>query len=134
MSTHASPPPRTTTGGIATYVGSHRTSSTPGSPSIREYWTLAAALGERDKLRRPRSVVGVDVSPEALTYVRARRQQMLPVRASVEALPFVSGAFDIALVVTVLYTVTDDAMALRELARVVRSGGAVLVVACVRVT
>jgi len=74
------------------------------------------------------SVVGVDVSPDALTYVRARRPQMVPVRASVEALPFVSGAFDIALVVTVLYTVTDDARALSELARVVRSGGAVLLV------
>jgi SAM-dependent methyltransferase len=73
-------------------------------------------------------VVGVDVSPEGLTYVRTRRPQMVPVRASVEALPFVSGAFDIALVVTVLYTVTDDARALGELARVVRSGGAVLLV------
>jgi ubiquinone/menaquinone biosynthesis C-methylase UbiE len=73
-------------------------------------------------------VVGVDVSPEALTYVRGRRPQMVPVRASVEALPFVSGAFDIALVITVLYSVIDDARALSELARVVRSGGAVLLV------
>ena len=55
------------------------------------------------------SVFGVDVSAEALTYVRARRPKMVAVRASVEELPFVSGAFDIALVVTVLYTVTDDA-------------------------
>jgi ubiquinone/menaquinone biosynthesis C-methylase UbiE len=74
------------------------------------------------------SVVGVDMSPHALAYVRARRPQTIPVRASAEALPFVTGAFDIALVFTVLYTVTDDARALHELARVVRSGGAVLLV------
>jgi SAM-dependent methyltransferase len=74
------------------------------------------------------SVVGVDISPDALAHVRARRSEMRAVRASVEALPFVSGAFDIALMVTVLYTVTDDARALNEVARVVRSGGAVLLV------
>jgi SAM-dependent methyltransferase len=74
------------------------------------------------------SVVGVDVSPDALAYVRARRPQTVPVRASIEALPFASGAFDIALGVTVLYTVPDDERAVRELARVVRPGGAVLLV------
>jgi SAM-dependent methyltransferase len=74
------------------------------------------------------SVVGVDVSPDALAFVRARRPQTAPVRARVETLPFVDGAFDIALAVTVLYTVPDDARALGELARVVRRGGAVLLV------
>jgi len=74
------------------------------------------------------SVIGIDISPDALTYVRVRRPQMVPVRASIEALPFVTGVFDIALVLTVLHTVTDDARAVSELARVVRSGGAVLLV------
>jgi SAM-dependent methyltransferase len=74
------------------------------------------------------SVIGVDVSPEALTYVRARRPEMVAVRASIEALPFANGAFDIALIFTVLYAVRDDAKALSEVARVVRPGGAVLLV------
>jgi SAM-dependent methyltransferase len=74
------------------------------------------------------SVVGVDVSPDALEFVRARRPHTVPVRASIERLPFVDGAFDIALAVTVLYTVFDDARTLAELARVVRHGGAVLLV------
>jgi SAM-dependent methyltransferase len=68
------------------------------------------------------------MSPHALAYFQARRPQTTPVRASAEALPFVTCAFDIALVFTVLYTVTDDVRALRELARVVRSDGAVLLV------
>ncbi|MBJ7341131.1 class I SAM-dependent methyltransferase [Mycolicibacterium sp.] len=74
------------------------------------------------------SVVGVDISPLALDYVRTRQPRMIPVRASVEALPFAANTFDVALAVTVLYTVADDAGALHELARVVRPGGAVLLV------
>ena len=74
------------------------------------------------------SVVGVDLSPDALAFVRARRPQTVPARASIESLPFVDGGFDIALAVTVLYAVSDDAGAIGELARVVRPGGAVLLV------
>jgi SAM-dependent methyltransferase len=74
------------------------------------------------------SVVGVDISPYALAYARTRRAQIAPVRASVAALPFATGTFDVALAITVLYTVTDDARALAELSRVVRSGGALLLV------
>jgi SAM-dependent methyltransferase len=74
------------------------------------------------------SVVGVDRSPDALAFVRARRPQTVPVRASIAALPFADGGFDIALAVTVLYSVPDDAVALGELARVVRPGGAVLLI------
>jgi len=73
------------------------------------------------------TVVGVDVSPDALAFVRARRTTV-PTRASIESLPFVDGGFDIALAITVLYAVDDDARALGELARVVRPGGAVLLV------
>jgi SAM-dependent methyltransferase len=73
-------------------------------------------------------VFGVDVSPEALAYVRTRRPETLPARAGIEALPFVGGGFDIVLAITVLYSVGDDARALTEMARVVRRGGAVLLV------
>jgi SAM-dependent methyltransferase len=73
-------------------------------------------------------VIGVDVSPDALAFVRSRRPTTTPVRASVEALPFADHAFDAVVGLTVLYAVSDDTGALRELARVTRPGGAVLLV------
>lgn len=73
-------------------------------------------------------VVGVDVSPDALSFVRARRPAVRPVRASIERLPFEEGSFDVAVEVTVLTIVADDALAVRELARVLRPGGALLLV------
>jgi SAM-dependent methyltransferase len=72
-------------------------------------------------------VVGVDVSPDALAFVRARRPEVRPVRASLTALPFPDDAFDIVLGITVLYTVDDDARAFAEMARVLGPGGALLV-------
>lgn len=71
------------------------------------------------------TVVGVDISPEALGFVRTRRTEMLPVQSTLEALPFPERSFDVAIGVTVLYTVEDDARAVKELARVVRQGGVV---------
>jgi ubiquinone/menaquinone biosynthesis C-methylase UbiE len=72
-------------------------------------------------------VVGVDVSPDALAFVRARRPEVRPVRASLSALPFPDHSFDVVLGITVLYTVTDDERAFAEMARVLRPGGALLV-------
>jgi len=77
-------------------------------------------------LRSHGRVVGVDVAQEALEFVRARRPETTPVRASAEQLPFEDAAFDVAVGITLLYTVHDDVAALGELARVVRSGGAML--------
>jgi len=73
-------------------------------------------------------VFGVDVSPDALAFVRARRPATTPVQASVEALPFGDETYDAVVGLTVLYTVPDDATAMHELARVTRRGGAVLLV------
>jgi SAM-dependent methyltransferase len=50
------------------------------------------------------------------------------VQASIEALPFDDESYDAVVGLTVLYTVPDDAGAARELARVTRRGGAVLLV------
>jgi SAM-dependent methyltransferase len=72
-------------------------------------------------------VIGADVAPEALAFVRARRPEVRPVRASLTALPFRDGSFDIVLGVTVLYTVDDDERALAEMARVLSPEGALLV-------
>jgi SAM-dependent methyltransferase len=74
------------------------------------------------------AVVGVDVSPDALAFVRARRPSTIPVQADVDALPFADEAYDAAVAITLLYSVPDDAAAVRELARVIRPGGAVVLV------
>ena len=71
-------------------------------------------------------VIGVDLAQEALEFVRARRPATTPVLASAERLPFADGAFDVAVGITLLYTVRDDVAALGELARVLRTGGALL--------
>jgi ubiquinone/menaquinone biosynthesis C-methylase UbiE len=71
-------------------------------------------------------VVGVDLAPEALEFVRDRRPTLAPVRASIDALPFEDSSFDVVVEITVVTCVPDDAAAVRELARVVRPGGALL--------
>jgi SAM-dependent methyltransferase len=74
------------------------------------------------------TVVGIDISPDALAFVRANRADTLPVRGDIQSLPFPSACFHAAVAITVLYTVPDDARALHELARVLRPGGAVVMV------
>lgn len=74
------------------------------------------------------TVFGVDISPDALAYVHANRPEMLPARADLEALPFADQSFDQIVAITVLYTVADDTRAMRELARVLRPGGAAVFV------
>jgi SAM-dependent methyltransferase len=71
-------------------------------------------------------VVGVDISPHALTFVRARRPEIIPARASLTALPFPHASFDVVVALTVLCSVDDDELALRELVRVLAPGGALL--------
>ena len=78
-------------------------------------------------LARFGTVVGVDISPDALAFVRDRRPETMPVRASLDALPFPDAAFDVVVGITVLYTVADDRRAFAELARVLAPGGALLV-------
>lgn len=79
-------------------------------------------------LSRHGRVVGLDLAPEALGFVRVRHPRTTPVRGNVTHLPFDEASFDIVLAVTVLCSVPDDASAMGELARVVRPGGAVLVI------
>jgi SAM-dependent methyltransferase len=73
------------------------------------------------------AAVGVDLHPRALTLA-ARRGLSRLVRARVDALPFAAGVFDAVVSVDVLYhrAVPDDAAALRELARVCRPGGVIV--------
>jgi ubiquinone/menaquinone biosynthesis C-methylase UbiE len=74
------------------------------------------------------TVVGIDRSPEALHFVRERRARVRPVRGDVTALPLGDASIDVAIAITVLYAVDDDAAAIAELARVLAPGGALVVV------
>jgi SAM-dependent methyltransferase len=77
-------------------------------------------------LARHGDVVGTDLSWDALRFVRERRPGTAPVRASLTDLPYAVGSFDVAIDITVLTCIPDDGAAVRELARVLRPGGAVL--------
>lgn len=73
-------------------------------------------------------VVGIDISPDALAFVRAGRPETTPVLGSIGALPFGAASFDVSVAITVVTCVEDDATVVREIARVTRPGGAVLLV------
>lgn len=79
-------------------------------------------------LQRIAKPVGVDLSPDALAFAKERVPGKL-VRGSVLVLPFREAAFDAVISNDVLYHqwVTDDVEALRELARVLKPGGVLLV-------
>jgi demethylmenaquinone methyltransferase/2-methoxy-6-polyprenyl-1,4-benzoquinol methylase len=92
--------------------------------------TAAVAI-ELVRAEQGRTVVGIDQSPEMLTAGRERvahagLSDRIELRASrAEDLPFADGEFD-ALTFTYLLRYVDDVPAtLRELARVVRTGGTV---------
>jgi SAM-dependent methyltransferase len=68
---------------------------------------------------------GIDPAGEMLGSTRARGVTVA--RAVGEALPFTDAAFDYALVVTTLCFVDDALAVLREIARVLRPGGEVII-------
>lgn len=70
--------------------------------------------------------VGLDVEPLALARSRERGLHRLAL-ASATALPFASGAFDAVIAMDVLEHISDDGIACREIARVLRPGGALFV-------
>jgi SAM-dependent methyltransferase len=87
-------------------------------------WSLA--LGDQGA-----QVVGVDGDAVMLQAARRRcgrgRGRPILVRADVAALPFANGAFDLVTAVTVLCVAARPLAVVRELARVVRVGGQVVV-------
>jgi len=72
-------------------------------------------------------VTGIDFAPEALHFCQLRGRERLG-RASVLALPYADESFDLIASFDVLCerAVVDDDLALREFARVLRSGGRAL--------
>ena len=79
---------------------------------------MLGTLGTRGR------VTGLDRSAEALRFARRRPEARL-VQGSVERLPFAEESFDLVTSFDVLYhlDVSDDRRALRELRRVLRPGG-----------
>jgi SAM-dependent methyltransferase len=78
-----------------------------------------------DLLRPYGRAVGFDLAREGVA--RARGRGLAVARGDVTSIPFVSSAFDLASAFDVLQCVDDDVAAVREMARVVRPGGAVVV-------
>jgi SAM-dependent methyltransferase len=75
----------------------------------------------------PSSLQGIDPSPEQIAYARARLDGAVA-RFDVgdaQALPYVDGAFDAAVMALVIFFVPDPTRGVAEMARVVRPGGSV---------
>jgi ubiquinone/menaquinone biosynthesis C-methylase UbiE len=75
-------------------------------------------------LARHGRVVAFDITPGGLTRARAAGRPL--VRADITRIPFRGETFDVATSFDVLQCVPDDEGAVREMARIVRPGGTVL--------
>jgi len=76
---------------------------------------------------RPARIVGLDLSAGRLARARERLADGRWACASADALPLASASFDLTICAEVLEHLLDPAAALRELARVTKRGGRVLV-------
>jgi len=79
-------------------------------------------------LSRYGCTTGVDISPDALALSRSRELKKL-IRGSIADLPLADGAFDLVTSFDVIYhrAVGEDVVALKELCRVLKAGGRLLV-------
>ena len=83
---------------------------------------FAALRGELPERR-----AGVDISERILETARAQDPGAELLQANLEALPFADGAFDLVLSTQVIEHVLDPPLAARELARVLRPGGVLVI-------
>jgi SAM-dependent methyltransferase len=77
-------------------------------------------------LERWHECLGLDLSPEAMSYL-GRRGRFKVTLASVEHIPFADDSFDLVTVFEVILCSDNDLDALREMRRVIRPGGHVLI-------
>jgi demethylmenaquinone methyltransferase / 2-methoxy-6-polyprenyl-1,4-benzoquinol methylase len=80
-----------------------------------------SAVGEQGE------VIGTDFVPEMLEFARRKSARIRFETADVTALPYEDASFDIASISFGIRNVSDPRLAVRELARVVRPGGRVIV-------
>jgi len=78
------------------------------------------------ELARYGDVTGIELSPTSVAVARDRRVGEV-VEGSVEELPFAQDSFDFAVCLDVIEHLDDDLRTLRELRRVIRPGGRLLV-------
>jgi SAM-dependent methyltransferase len=81
--------------------------------------------GNSDAFARLGEVVGVEPNAGALALAHARGAARF-CQGSGTSLPFAPGAFDVVVASDVLEHIKDDAAAVREIARVLRPGGALV--------
>ena len=72
-----------------------------------------------------RNVTGLDISEDAIAFCEAKGLGLVE-QGDVCAMPFADDSFDLVLATDVVEHVEDDAGALREIARVLRPGGTLL--------
>lgn len=110
-----------------------RAENPPGQADRAMWQILDAGCGTGGLIRRLEPVhpewrwTGVDVEPLACELARGRVARSEIVEASVTALPFGDASFDAVVSADVLYHLDDDALALREYARVLRPGGRIVI-------
>jgi SAM-dependent methyltransferase len=80
-----------------------------------------------EPLERFGSVSAVDSDPSAVAFCHARGREQVRLVPSGAPLPFADGAFDLVTTLDVIEHIDDDVGALRELRRVLRPGGRLLV-------
>ncbi|HEV2387914.1 MAG TPA: class I SAM-dependent methyltransferase [Candidatus Acidoferrales bacterium] len=105
-------------------------------PAIAGLAVLDAGCGDGtyaiEASRRGAVVAGLDSSAPMLAAAREREQEILSraailwCRGKVEALPFGDACFDLVFLITVLCWVRARSQAMREVARVLRPGGILL--------
>ncbi len=91
-------------------------------PQINAYLDYGCGRGNmlRRMSRRATRVCGVDVDPEALALIPGAETRVI---REGEPLPFADGSFDAITCLEVIEHVADERQTFRELARVLRPGG-----------
>ena len=100
---------------------------------LRSFWMLAAALANL-----ARGLIAEGMSPDLMTLLdpsaamlaRCADIPIPKIQGRLESLPFEDGAFDLVTCAWALETVPDPHLALVELCRVVRAGGALCLAFC----
>ena len=99
-------------------------SRVPAGSRVLDVATGTGAVAER-LVARGCTVVGLDQCPEMLAVARGRVANEQVVEGRAESLPFADASFDALTFTYLLRYVEDPVATLRELVRVVRSGGTI---------